>query len=701
MKRHLLSLILLALISVAQAQRQSLPLDRGWTYTPGWEMNTAAGRTVDLPHTWNTDALSGKPDYYRGLGSYVKVIEIPQSWTGRRLFLRFGGANATSDLYVNGRHVGQHSGGYTAFVMEITPFANYGGRNTLWVRVNNAPDLNCMPLTGDFNIYGGLYRTVELITTPATHIALDHYGSLGLYVTPSHVTASQADINTTVNLRGGSGATAQATLIMRDREGNTLDSLTRRVKLDDNGRTTVSATFNLPQPHLWNGVADPYLYSMEARVSGSGGYDTVRQHFGVRWYHVGDDNRFYLNGKPMRIQGVCRIEDWDGIGNALRPANHRRDIDLMQEMGVNAVRCAYYPNDPYFLDLCDRAGILVWSEIPLVGAGQYRDKGFNDSQPFRENARTQLREMIHQLRNHPSIVWWGLFDQLTQRGDDPISLVRELNKIARDEGGGRLTVAASNQDGDLNFVTDLIGFNQFMGWTSGQPEDFAGWTADLRKGFPSLKSGVSGYGAGGSIYQWSDTLLRPDYLGAWHPEQWQTYVHETYWSVIASKPSFWGAFVWTMADYGAAHRTDGARPGIADYGLATFDRSVRKDAFYFYKANWNVTDPFVYIAERRREERANLQQTIRIFSNQNDVELFINGSTQGLRTNDGMGRFVWENVLLRLGENTLEAVDPMSGQRDKATIIIRPQLVLPGSDLPGGPAVSAPLGNRTRGGYRQ
>lgn len=702
MKKILLALIcIFGIYSAAFAQRLGVSLDRGWTYTPGWEMRlSAAGQAVDLPHTWNTDALGGKPDYYRGLGCYLKAIEIPKEWQGRRIFLRFGGANSVCDLYVNGKHVGQHRGGYTAFAWEVTRHITFGGRNVLWVRVNNAPDLDLLPLTGDFNIYGGLYRSIELIAVPATHIAFDDYGSCGLYVTPTEVSESRADINTHVGVRGGSGATAVATFILRDGEGNVLDSLTRRVKLDAEGRSDVGATFTIPQPRLWNGVEDPYLYNMEARVSGSGGYDTVRQDFGVRWFSVDDNNRFLLNGTPLRIQGVCRIEDWDGIGNALRRQNHRRDVELMREMGVNAVRCAYFPNDPYFLELCDRAGILVWSEIPFVGAGQYRDTGFNDSDPFWQVARQQLREMIHQLYNHPSVVWWGLFDQLTQRGDDPLTLVRELAKIACEEGGGRLTVAASNQDGDLNFVTDLIGFNQFMGWTSGQPGDFAEWTADLRKGFPALKSGVSEYGAGASIYQWADSLYRPDFAGPWHPEQWQTYLHETYWSVIASKPNFWGTFVWTMFDYGAAHRTDGARPGVADYGLVTFGRSVRKDAFYFYKANWNVTEPFVHIAEKRREVRGGAVQTLRVFSNQNDVELFVNGVSLGLRTNDGLGRFVWENAALRLGENTVEAVDPMTGQRDRAVITVRPQVTLPEPALPGGSG-RAVSGSRTRPGYRQ
>ena len=697
MKKSLFLLLpLFGLCAAHGMRRQSVSLDRGWTYTPSWEMNAAAAaRPVDLPHTWNTDLLGGKPDYYRGLGNYVKVIEIPAGWNGRRLFLRFGGANSVCDLFVNGKHVGQHRGGYTAFAWEITPLVRFGGRNTLWVRVNNAPDLDVAPLTGDLNVYGGLYRSVELISTPATHIALDDYGSSGLYITPTRVSAERAEVNALAAVRGRSGEMTTAVFTVRDGEGNVVETLNRRVKLDQEGRSEVGVSFAIDHPHLWNGTEDPYLYTLEARVSSSAGtQETVCQAFGVRWFNVGDDNRFYLNGKPLRIQGVCRVEDWDGIGNALRRQNHRRDVELMREMGVNAVRCAYFPNDPYFLDLCDRAGILVWSDLPLVGAGGYRYKGFNDSEGFRANLLQQLREMMRQQYNHPSVIWWGLFDQLTQRGADPIGVVRELNRVAKEEGGGRLTVAASNQDGELNFVTDLIGFNQFLGWKSGQPQDFAIWTRDLRRGFPTLRSGVSEYGAGASIYQWADSLSRPDAAGSWHPEQWQTWLHENYWGVIASRPNFWGTFVWTMFDYGAAHRTDGARPGVADYGLVTFDRRVRKDAFYFYKANWNASESFVHLADSRVEERFSQVQTVRVFSNASDVELFVNGVSQGLRSNDGLGRFQWTRVTLRPGENLLEAVDPLSGARDSSVWVVGSRIQLPGIESAGGPEVTSSSGAR-------
>ena len=271
MKRLLITLLALCTWSLTGAQRQSILLNRNWSYTPGWERSlTENTTTVNLPHTWNSDALSGKPDYYRGLGGYLKAIEIPKSWQGRRLFLRFGGANSVCDLYVNGKHAGQHRGGYTAFAWEITRYVNFGSRNILWVQVNNAPDWNLLPLTGDFNIYGGLYRDVELIMTPSTHIALNEHGSSGLYVTPTRVSDEQADVNVLSCIRGGSGTLAEVSFILRDAQGNILNRQSRRVKLDNNGQSDVGATFSIEQPHLWS-PESPYLYDMETRVSSSDG----------------------------------------------------------------------------------------------------------------------------------------------------------------------------------------------------------------------------------------------------------------------------------------------------------------------------------------------------------------------------------------------------------------------------------------------
>lgn len=650
------------------AQRESYNLNRGWTFTLGWDNSTSIGESVDLPHTWNHDALSGRVDYYRGMGNYTKIVDVPKSWGGKRVFIRFGAVGTVCDLYVGGQHIGQHRGGYTAFTWDITHALTYGQRNTLLVRVTNAQNMEIMPIAGDFNIYGGIYRDVEIIVTPQTHITPEEYSSSGLEIAPMSVTDQQAEVNAVVHIKGSAGELVETKFTLSNAAGTIIDSTSRRIQIETNGSSSVAASFTIQSPRLWNSTADPYLYTMKASIASSNATDSVIQDFGVRYFKVDENNQFLLNGRPFRLQGVSRVEDQALIGKALYRENQQRDIELIKEMGANAIRMAYYPNDPYFVELCDRAGIIIWSEIPFTGAP--RAKGYSNSEAFRTNGIAQTLEMIHQLYNHPSVIFWGIFNELTQRGDDPLNYVRMINDAINDHDDDRITVAASNQDGDLNFVTDLIGFNQMMGWGAGMPSDVDGWTKQLRRDWPKLKSGLSAYGAGASIYQHEDSLIKPMVEGSWHPEEWQTFLHEQYWDVIRSKPYFWGTFVWTMFDYGVASYRQGPIPGLGDTGLVTFDRSVRKDAFYFYKANWNSEDPFVYISERRWQNRQKPVQTIKIFSNQADIELFVNGVSLGIKSNDGLGRFIWTEVPMKIGANSVEAADLLNGKRDQCTINI-------------------------------
>lgn len=675
--RRITYILLLTFVSLgAMAQREVYNLNRDWNFSYGWDMNVANGGTqVELPHTWNHDALGGKADYYRGMGSYTKIIEPPRGWKDKKVFIRFAGVGTVCDVYVGGRHVGQHRGGYTGFAFEITNFLTFGERNTIWVRVSNAQNLDVAPISGEFNVYGGIYRDVELIVLPKTHLAVGGSDATALHVTPMNVTDLNAQISAVATIEGTSDEMVFANFTLSDQDGRIIDSSARRIQLGFDGRNSLAATFNVNNPRLWNSTADPYLYRVSVKISGGmNSSDSLDQTIGFRYFTVDENNRFLLNGKQLRIQGVSRVEDYALLGKALYRENQRRDIELMREMGVNAVRMAYYPHDPYFFDLCDAAGIMVWCDVPLAASPM--QKGYNDSQTFRENVMAQSREMVGQLYNHPSIIIWGLYSNLMQRGDDPVPFLRELRGVIEDIDESRLTSAASNQDGDLNFVTDLIGFDQMMGWSSGLPSDVDGWGRQLRRDWPKLKSGLSQYGAGANIYQQSDTLLKPAIAGPWHPESWQTHLHQEYWKVISTKSYFWGTFAWSMFDYGMAWDNKGSQPGVADFGLVTFDRAVRKDAFYFYKANWNHNDPFVYITQRRWQERSSPRQTITVFSNQSDVELIVNGASLGQQPNSGMGSFVWKNITLRSGDNTIEAVDRLSGKSDKTTITILPRPVL-------------------------
>ena len=375
---------------------------------------------------------------------------------------------------------------------------------------------------------------------------------------------------------------------------------------------------------------------------------------GLRYYTVEPDKGFFLNGEHLQLRGVCRHQDHAEIGNALSALNHEEDMAIMLEMGVNAIRLAHYPQDKYMYDLCDRNGLVIWAEIPFIGPGGYRDKGFVDQPSFRENGKQQLIELIRQNFNHPSICFWGLFNELKQTGDDPCDYIRELNVLAHQEDPSRPTTAASNQGGDLNVLTDLICWNQYFGWYGGQPSGIGSWADATHKKYPERCIGISEYGAGASVYHQQEELKKPVANSYWHPENWQAYFHEEHWKAIDSRPFLWGTFVWNMFDFGAAHRTEGEIAGKNDKGLVTFDRKHKKDAFYFYIANWNADDPFVYITSRRLTERKALPQPVKVYSNQPEVELFLYGKSLG-KKKTVYGICIWEDVPIQPGQNQLLA----------------------------------------------
>lgn len=328
----------------------------------------------------------------------------------------------------------------------------------------------------------------------------------------------------------------------------------------------------------------------------------------------------------------------------------------MLEMGVNAVRLAHYPQATYFYDLMDKNGIIVWAEIPFVGPGGYNDKGFVDLPAFRANGKEQLKELIRQHYNHLSICVWGLFNELTELGDNPVEYIKELNVLAHQEDTTRPTTSASNQMGDLNFITDAIAWNRYDGWYGGTPADLGKWLDRMHKDHPKICIAISEYGAGASIYHQQDSLVKTVPTSWWHPENWQTYYHIENWKTISSRPYVWGSFVWNMFDFGAAHRTEGDRPGINDKGLVTFDRKVRKDAFYFYKANWNREEPMLYLTGKRNTVRTQRLQTITAFTNLSGAELFVNGKSYGKAIPDSYAILEWKNVELEPGENEIKVV---------------------------------------------
>ena len=658
------------------AQREDKLINQDWSFRFSHQVNANAARRVDLPHTWNAqDALGGKYDYKRGIGNYTKKIFIRPEWQSKRLFLRFEGANCVSNVFVNGKHIGEHRGGYGAFVFEITDKVEYGKENTLLVRVNNGEQLDVMPLVGDFNFYGGIYRDVHLLLTDNLCISPLDYASSGVYLIQQQITDKQAAICARINLSNGTGELRKAVLRLQVNDGKkTVYETEKEVSMIPHTDVQVeNIEFILKNPRLWNGMQDPFMYQAVLTLIKDGKeLDKVEQPLGLRYYVTDPDKGFFLNGKHLPLHGVCRHQERAEVGNALYPVHHEEDTRIMLDMGVNAVRLAHYPQATYMYDLMDKYGIVTWAEIPFVGPGGYADKGFVDQPSFRENGKEQLKEMIRQHYNHPSICFWGLFNELKEQGDNPVEYIKELNAIAHQEDPTRPTTSASNQEGALNFITDHIAWNRYDGWYGATPATLATWLDATHKNHPEMKIAISEYGAGASIYHQQDSLVQTVPGSWWHPENWQTEYHIQNWKIINERPYVWASFVWNMFDFGAAHRTEGDRPGINDKGLVTHDRKIKKDAYYFYRANWNP-EPMIYIAGRRNVNRVKPLVDVQVFSNVEEVILIVNDCQCGKMKPDSLKVCLFKDVPLRKGRNEIEvrANDSKKQLIDRCTWILQ------------------------------
>lgn len=523
---------------------------------------------VRLPHTWN--AVDGlKVDYRRGDAWYKKRFRVSKS-KGEKVFIRFLAVNQRAIVFLNGQRLGEHVGGFNAFAFDLTPALHWSKSNELLVQVNNAIDPGVAPISGDFTSFGGIYRQVELISVPSTHISLLHRGSLGVLIHQDKVTKEMASIRVVTSLDSVEGVKSVVRLKIRDARG--------KVVLQSEGGET--QRMQLESPNLWNGVKDPYLYSLLAEVVVDGKVvDSVTQSFGLRFFKVDPNLGVLLNGEAIRLNGVAMHQDWEGKGWALTVREFKRNVELLQEMGVNAVRLAHYPHAQETLDLLDRAGIIVWAEIPLVDH-------IGTSKEFAVNIELQLREMIRQNLNHPSILFWGLYNEIK---DGPIEVLQRLNVIAHEEDSSRLTTSAFEGIPGQKFepITDIIGFNCYFGWYRGEPQDIGPYLDELHKKYPKIPIGVSEYGAGGTFGVGGSKAVRPETTARVHPEGWQLLVHEKHLPEFEKRRFVWGHFVWGFFDFASAARHEGARDGINDKGLITYDRKQKKKAFHFYKSRWN------------------------------------------------------------------------------------------------------------------
>jgi beta-galactosidase len=664
-----LSLFLTAALafSVTGFARESSQLDDGWKFQLGEVTNVAAAdfddagwSAVTLPHCWGWEEAQQGKHFYQGPGWYRRELNVMPE-PGKRYFLRFEAASTVADVYLNGQWLGEHRGGFGAFAFEITTNLAASGTNQLVVRVSNAPAADIAPLSGDFSVYGGLYRPVHLLVTGEQNFTPTDHGSPGVAWLQTSVSATQAVLDVTAQISDAAKKRRQLMLVasVLDADGKLVASSEEKISTAERMTAPYNLRVTVPQPHLWNGRQDPYLYQavVELRTTNGDVVDAVTQPLGLRYYSVDPDKGFFLNGEPYHLHGVDKHQDRFNKGWAVSDADLDEDVALLKEIGATVIRCSHYQQSDYFYSQCDRLGILVWAEIPQV----------NEIKPtpeFEETSRNQLLDLIRQNINHPAIFTWSIFNEVDARRGDPFRELQDLRNTAHGEDPTRPVIAATchGEWPALNKITDLLGWNIYPGWYGGKLSDYGAILDRYRNDSQFGGICISEYGAGANVTQHEDHPRQPKAGGQWHPEEYQALTHEAAWAAMKTRPYIWGTFVWNLCDFAVATRNEGGVPGRNDKGLVTYDRKIRKDAFYFYKANWS-DEPMVYITSRRFTERTNAVTDVKIYSNASQAECLLNGVSLGQRDNDGNGVFIWKNVTLAPGENRIQARAERAGQK--------------------------------------
>lgn len=635
-----LFVILFALAAVAQvAAREVYILNNDWKFYFKEENSSDEARYVRLPHTWNLDALTGNGSYRQTTANYERSLYIPAEWQGKRLFLRFYGVQSVADVFLNGRHIGEHRGGWTAFTFEITDAVHWGESNMLAVVVSNAFQNDVLPTSTELNLYGGIYRDVELITTDRTAVSPTYYGTDGVLIRQKSVGDERVEGSVGIMLSGKKDTQCTVAIDIIAPDGYVATGKTVKTKVDGK---MLNVPFVVDNPELWS-PARPRLYTVEVAVGG----DTVRTTTGFRRIEVTPEKKFTLNGRRVLVHGVTLAHDRTPVGSALTERDYDADLHIIDEMGANALRSMTAPHAPYLYEECDRRGVIVWVDIPLTQAPFLSDVAYFDMPRFKENGKTQLREIIAQNYNHPSVAMWGIFSNMRGRSKEQLDYIREMNTLAKQTDSSRPTVSCSNQDGDINFITDLIVWQQSVGWDKGSVEDLTVWQNVLSSSWSHLAQAVC-YGAGGTQGHTSDNDFRRGVSSHRIPESWQRRFHEGYISRV-DENLFWGVWLNTMFDFGSARY----RTGVRNSGLVAFDHSTRKDAFYLYRTLWNKRVPTLHIVGKSRDVRLSNRQSLTIYSSGEQPLLTVNGDTIRVQS-VAQGIFRSDTIELR-GRNTIRA----------------------------------------------
>jgi beta-galactosidase len=708
--------------------RTIVSLASGWRFHLGDAPDAAVTASFDdstwtsvsVPHTWN------RVGYYRpdpathinhaetvnktqGVGWYRLHFTPSADLAARRTWLEFDAASRIASVWLNGKKLGDHAGGFSRFRLDATNVLKAGTENVLVVRVDNSvpsakdsSTADVLPLTGDFFVHGGLYRPVRLVATDPIHFDMADFGGPGVYASSGTVSAAAArvDVRTRVTNDAARGAATRVTASLVDASGKVAASVGQNVAAAAHGTTEAKLALDIAQPHLWQGVEDPYLYTLVVDVTDMRGrlLDRVRQPFGIRTIAIDADKGLFLNGKHVELHGAGYHQDREGKGWAIDPADVASDFAIMREMGVNTIRLTHYQHGQAIHDLADRYGLLLWDEIPLVSA--WTRRGELDPRPaLLDNARQQLRELIRQNGNHASVMVWGIANEVdfgnsfpafltgypAGKVPDPMPVLAMLRALAREEDPSRSTALATCCEGRLfdqgveipttAEAADMGGANRYFGWYFGAPEDLGPQLDKLHAKRPRQPLSVTEYGAGAATSIHTDDVRGGpiDSRGANQPEEYASFIHEEAWKALKARPYLWATWLWNSFDFATTIRVEGDAMDLNTKGLVTYDRRVRKDPYFFYKANWTNT-PTVHINGRRYIDRAYRVTAIRAYSNAPVTELTLNGRSLGTRANCPERVCVWNGVALDAGADSLVARGVFDGTtvEDKVAWTVSP-----------------------------
>ena len=670
--KNLFVFLVFGLVSVFSVNgRDVRSFNDGWSFKKadnfpkvedGWE-------AVNIPHTWNAEDMQIKRNiFYAGDAYYKKTFTPEASLSDKRVFLRFEGVAATADVYVNNNFAGSHKGGYSAFAIEVTGLLKFGEPNNIIVKVNNAPNPAVIPVNHTlFGVYGGIYRPVSLIVTDKVNIAVTDYASPGIYISQKNVTNKSADVNVKIKLENKNKEKKDVRLVTTIFETNGKIKAKQElpVSVPPQGRQFFHQDFAIKNPHLWQGLEDPYLYKVVTQVVSNGEViDEVVQPLGLRHFELKAADGMYLNGKKVPMYGVCRHQDWWELGTALDNEHHAKDLEIIKEIGATTIRFAHYQQSEYLYSKCDSIGFIIWAEIPFVNRVTTQE---------RENAKSQLTELIRQNYNHPSIYVWGLHNEVYTPYNYTVDLTTELNDLAKSEDPDRYTVSVSGYskvDQTCNLNADIQGINHYFGWYNGEIGDIEKWVTGMEKNFPGYNIIFSEYGAEANVDQQEEIVGEVGrYFSQFYPETFATKFHEIQWGVIAKHPYLVASYVWNTFDFATPVNTQGGVEARNMKGLVTFDRKIKKDPFYWYKANWSK-EPVLYITQRRATERENQITPVTVYSNVGVPQLFVNGEEV---TNCEMGttnvHYIFKDINLKNGKNTIQVKASNNGKQHEDNII--------------------------------